>query len=68
MIVNEGPAYTGESPGYFTGLDLAGNLYIGSVPDYNTIPKVTGYKEGFVGGCQVFKTEICLPKYYFKSE
>ncbi|WAR15211.1 PGBM-like protein, partial [Mya arenaria] len=49
MVVDEEPAYTGESPGYFTGLDLAGNMYLGSVPNYNNIPKNTGYKDGFVG-------------------
>lgn len=51
MVVDSEPAYTGESPGYFTGLDLAGNMYLGSVPNYNNIPKVVGYREGFVGRC-----------------
>jgi hypothetical protein len=49
MIVNEEPAYTGQSPGYFTGLDLQGNMYLGSVPNYDNIPRATGFREGFVG-------------------
>lgn len=49
MTVNEEPVYRGQSPGPFTGLDLGGNLYLGSVPDYNSIPQLSGFKEGFVG-------------------
>ena len=49
MIVNEQPAYTGESPGYFTGLDLSEPMYLGSVPNYDAIPRVAGFREGFVG-------------------
>ncbi|XP_052285983.1 basement membrane-specific heparan sulfate proteoglycan core protein-like isoform X3 [Dreissena polymorpha] len=55
MVVDSEPAYTGESPGYFTGLDLAGNMYLGSVPNYNNIPKVVGYREGFVGSISEVK-------------
>ena len=49
MVVNEEPAYTGESPGYFTGLDLSEPMYLGSVPNYNQIPRGAGFREGFVG-------------------
>ena len=49
MVVNEQPAYTGESPGYFTGLDLSEPMYLGSVPNYDSIPRVAGFREGFVG-------------------
>jgi len=49
MIVNQEPEYSGTSPGLFSGLDLEGNMYLGSVPDFNNIPKVTGFREGFVG-------------------
>lgn len=49
MIVNTEPEYRGESPGHFTGLDLEGNMYLGSVPDFNSIPRVTSFREGFVG-------------------
>ena len=49
MVVNNKDRYTGESPGYFTGLDLTKNMYLGSVPDYNNIPQAAGFKEGFVG-------------------
>ncbi|KAL4221170.1 hypothetical protein ACF0H5_019434 [Mactra antiquata] len=55
MIINEQPAYTGESPGFFTGLDLEGNMYLGSVPNYDEIPRVTGFKEGFVGSISEVK-------------
>ena len=47
--MNEQPAYTGESPGYFTGLDLSEPMYLGSVPNYDAIPRVAGFREGFVG-------------------
>ena len=49
MVVNQEPAYTGQSPGYFTGLDLQGKMYLGSVPNYDNIPKTTDFREGFVG-------------------
>ncbi|XP_060586623.1 basement membrane-specific heparan sulfate proteoglycan core protein-like isoform X4 [Ruditapes philippinarum] len=55
MIVNEEPAYTGQSPGYFTGLDLQGNMYLGSVPNYDNIPRATGFREGFVGAVSEVK-------------
>lgn len=55
MIVNEEPVYTGESPGYFTGLDLEGNMYLGSVPDFDNIPRAAGFRKGFVGKHLLYK-------------
>ncbi|XP_060600902.1 basement membrane-specific heparan sulfate proteoglycan core protein-like [Ruditapes philippinarum] len=55
MIVNEEPAYTGQSPGYFTVLDLQGYMYLGSVPNYDNIPRGTGFREGFVGSVSEVK-------------
>ncbi|XP_021372607.1 basement membrane-specific heparan sulfate proteoglycan core protein-like isoform X2 [Mizuhopecten yessoensis] len=49
MVVDAEPAYVGTSQGNFQGLDLRGNLYLGGVPDFNSIPKGVGFREGFVG-------------------
>jgi hypothetical protein len=49
MIVNDEPAYFGESIGDFQGLDLAEPLYVGNVPPDRTIPPSAKFLSGFVG-------------------
>ncbi|XP_048238836.1 basement membrane-specific heparan sulfate proteoglycan core protein-like isoform X2 [Haliotis rufescens] len=49
MIVNDEPAYYGEAPGRFEGLDLLENMYVGGVPNFQSIPRAAGFSKGFVG-------------------
>ncbi|KAL3861185.1 hypothetical protein ACJMK2_007245 [Sinanodonta woodiana] len=55
MVVNDEPAYTGVSPGNFQGLDLLENMYLGSVPDFNIVPRAAGFRTGFVGSVSEVK-------------
>ncbi len=45
-----GQEYRGEAPGRFRGLDLREQMYVGGVPDFSTLARAGGYRQGFVGG------------------
>lgn len=47
-IDGRGP-YQGTSPGTFQGMDLSQLLYIGGVPDFESIHKEAGFSTGFIG-------------------
>jgi len=49
MYVDGRGPYRGTSPGTFQGMDLAQLLYVGGVPDFETIHKDAGYRSGFIG-------------------
>ncbi|KAH9504451.1 Basement membrane-specific heparan sulfate proteoglycan core protein, partial [Bulinus truncatus] len=49
LLVNDEPAYQGIAPGQHEGLDLGAPFYLGSVPDFNKIPRTVGYSKGLVG-------------------
>ena len=49
VLTVDGVEYTGSSTGSFLGLDLADNMYLGSVPDYNVISPAAGFNTGFIG-------------------
>ncbi|XP_067659130.1 basement membrane-specific heparan sulfate proteoglycan core protein-like isoform X2 [Haliotis asinina] len=57
LIVNDEPAYYGEAPGRFEGLDLLENMYIGGVPNFQSIPRAAGFSKGFVGTVSEVKLE-----------
>ena len=65
LIVNDEPAYTGLAPGQFVGLDLVENMYLGGVPNFQTIPRAAGFNQGFVGMSEVisrnlFSQDLCV--------
>ncbi|XP_052124491.1 basement membrane-specific heparan sulfate proteoglycan core protein isoform X6 [Frankliniella occidentalis] len=49
MYVDEAGPHTGIAPGRFQGLDLSEPLYLGGVPDFKAIHRLTGHSQGFVG-------------------
>ncbi|KAH9504452.1 hypothetical protein Btru_063679 [Bulinus truncatus] len=49
LLVNDEPAYQGIAPGQYEALDLGAPFYLGSVPDFNKIPRTVGYSKGLVG-------------------
>lgn len=55
FVSNQGKTIGSTAPGKFVGLDLKGPLYIGSVPDFSIVTKVTGSSEGFKGCISLFK-------------
>ena len=48
-LVVDGMEYKGQAQGSFAGLDLVENLYVGGVPDYNSISVNSGFTQGFIG-------------------
>ena len=65
LIVNDEPAYTGLAPGQFVGLDLVENMYLGGVPNFQTIPRAAGFNQGFVGMSEfisrnLFSKDLCV--------
>ncbi|GAB1602266.1 basement membrane-specific heparan sulfate proteoglycan core protein-like isoform X6, partial [Argonauta hians] len=50
LIIDDQPAFVGTAPGPFQGLDLNQPLYIGGLPNYQSIPQSVGFDQGFVGG------------------
>ena len=48
-MVNDEPAYYGEAPGRFVGMDIVEPMYLGGVPNYAEIPRAAGFNQGFVG-------------------
>ncbi|CAL1546871.1 unnamed protein product [Lymnaea stagnalis] len=50
MFVNDEPAYRGEAPGQFEGLDLGSPMYVGGVPAATVLSPSVGFRSGFVGG------------------
>lgn len=49
MYVDEAGPYRGTAAGRFQGLDLVEPLYLGGVPDFRSIHRLTGHSQGFVG-------------------
>ena len=51
MIVDGGAPIEGEAAGTFQGLDLLESLYVGGVPDYDIIHRLSGFRkgQGFMG-------------------
>ena len=52
MLVNDGHEsgpFTGSVGGRFLGLDLLEPLYLGGVPNFRSIHKLSGFNRGFVG-------------------
>jgi hypothetical protein len=47
-VDGEGP-YGGTALGRFQGLDLVEPLYVGGVPDFRNIHRLSGFTRGFVG-------------------
>jgi hypothetical protein len=47
-IDGEGP-YSGTALGRFQGLDLVEPLFVGGVPDFRNIHRLSGFTRGFVG-------------------
>lgn len=54
LKVDDQPDVTGFAQGRFLGLDLVEPMYIGSVPDFNSVPRTVGAVKGFVGEFQNF--------------
>lgn len=54
-VMNQGETIKSSAPGKFIGLDLKGQLYIGSVPDFSSISGVTGVDKGFKGCISLLK-------------
>ena len=48
-LLIDGREYTGTVPGDFQGLDLIEDMYVGGVPDFNSIARGAGVRRGFVG-------------------
>ncbi|XP_066547238.1 basement membrane-specific heparan sulfate proteoglycan core protein isoform X4 [Amia ocellicauda] len=49
IVVDDQTPVNGSSQGKFQGLDLNEEMYVGGYPDYDSIFKTTGLKNGFVG-------------------
>lgn len=49
MYVDGAGPYRGTAAGRFQGLDLVEPLYLGGVPDFRAIHRLTGHSQGFVG-------------------
>ena len=49
MITVDGREYNGKAGGSFKGLDLVEDMYLGGVPDYRSIARNAGFRQGFVG-------------------
>lgn len=49
MYVDGAGPYRGTAAGRFQGLDLVEPLYLGGVPDFKAIHRLTGHSQGFVG-------------------
>jgi dystroglycan 1 len=41
--------YTGRAAGRFVGLDLAQDMYLGGVPDYQAVMRTANQRSGFIG-------------------
>ncbi|XP_066903525.1 basement membrane-specific heparan sulfate proteoglycan core protein isoform X5 [Halyomorpha halys] len=59
LIINDEEPVIGTSPGRHHSLDLDLPLYVGSVPDFNDIPKSVDYSTGFRG---------CIARLVIKNE
>ncbi|CAH1394861.1 unnamed protein product, partial [Nezara viridula] len=59
LIINDEEPVIGTSPGRHHSLDLDLPLYVGSVPDFNDIPKSVDYSTGFRG---------CIARLIIKNE
>lgn len=53
MYVDGAGPYRGTAAGRFQGLDLIEPLYLGGVPDFRSIHRLTGHSQGFVGMFQI---------------
>ncbi|XP_070207543.1 basement membrane-specific heparan sulfate proteoglycan core protein-like isoform X4 [Littorina saxatilis] len=49
LLVNDEPAYNGEAPGRFVGMDIVEPMYLGGVPNYAEVPRSAGFNRGFIG-------------------
>ncbi len=49
VLIVDGREYRGATEGRFQGLDLVDDMYLGGVPDFSTIARAAGFREGFVG-------------------
>uniref|UniRef100_T1IKD2 Basement membrane-specific heparan sulfate proteoglycan core protein n=1 Tax=Strigamia maritima TaxID=126957 RepID=T1IKD2_STRMM len=49
LSVNNQTVVNGSAPGNFQGLDLSEPFYVGGVPDFNNIHRLSGFTHGFVG-------------------
>jgi len=48
-LVVDSKEYSGQSAGRHIGLDLAENMFLGGVPDYQSISSYAAQRSGFVG-------------------
>ena len=59
-LVVDNKEYTGQSSGRHVGLDLAQNMFLGGVPDYQTISPYAAQRSGFVGRKMCFEDIIII--------
>lgn len=49
FLVVDNKEYTGHSSGRHVGLDIGQNMFLGGVPDYQTISPHAAQRSGFIG-------------------